>query len=132
MAQLTVKGIEALTRPGRYGDGGTLFLVVHPGGSKSWVQRLTVHGRRHDIGLGPADPVRGRPVVAGCWSIRWRRTRRREIDGRVIVMFEHENDDACCMWSTAARLCPCGRPTVTPYHDHCAACIRTAKPADKP
>ncbi len=53
MGKLTVKGIEALAKPGRYGDGGTLFLVVHPGGSKSWVQRLTIHGRRRDMGLGP-------------------------------------------------------------------------------
>ncbi len=51
--KLTVKGIEGLTQPGRYGDGGTLFLVVHPGGSKSFVQRLTINGKRHDIGLGP-------------------------------------------------------------------------------
>ena len=27
------------------------------------------------------------------------------------------------------RTCSCGRPTVTPYHDHCATCIRHAKPA---
>ena len=26
------------------------------------------------------------------------------------------------------KLCPCGRPTVTPYHDHCAICIRHATP----
>ena len=26
------------------------------------------------------------------------------------------------------KTCPCGRPTVTPYHDHCAVCIRHAKP----
>ena len=36
-----------------YGDGGTLFLNVAPGGSKSWIQRITVNGRRRDIGLGP-------------------------------------------------------------------------------
>ena len=41
-------------RPGRHGDGGTLFLVVEapPSGSRHWVQRLTVNGRRRDIGLG--------------------------------------------------------------------------------
>ena len=22
------------------------------------------------------------------------------------------------------RICPCGRPTVTAYYDHCATCIR--------
>ena len=41
-------------RPGRHGDGGTLFLVVEapPSKSRHWVQRLTVHGTRRDIGLG--------------------------------------------------------------------------------
>ena len=52
MGTLTVGKVRSLRTPGRYGDGGTLFLVVAPGGSKSWVQRLTVNGRRHDIGLG--------------------------------------------------------------------------------
>ena len=50
--RLRAKQIGAL-RPGRHGDGGTLFLVVEPGGrSRHWVQRLTVHGKRRDIGLG--------------------------------------------------------------------------------
>ena len=50
--RLRAKQIGAL-RPGRHGDGGTLFLVVEPGGrSRHWVQRLTVHGKRRDLGLG--------------------------------------------------------------------------------
>lgn len=52
MAKLTVKGIRALAKAGRYGDGGTLYLVVAPGGSKSWVQRLSIHGKVFDMGLG--------------------------------------------------------------------------------
>ena len=52
MGKLTFAKIKALRTPGRYGDGGTLFLNVAPGGSKSWVQRLTVFGVRRDIGLG--------------------------------------------------------------------------------
>ena len=52
MPRLTVRMVKALARPGRYGDGGTLYLVVAPGGSKSWVQRLMVGGRRRDLGLG--------------------------------------------------------------------------------
>lgn len=52
MGKLTVKRIQSITKPGRYGDGGTLFLFVKPGGSKSWVQRLTIRGARRDIGLG--------------------------------------------------------------------------------
>lgn len=50
--KLTAAKVRSLKNPGRYGDGGTLFLVVAPGGSKSWVQRLTVGGVRRDIGLG--------------------------------------------------------------------------------
>ena len=51
--KLRAKQIGRL-RPGRHGDGGTLFLVVEapPSGSRHWVQRLTVNGRRRDIGLG--------------------------------------------------------------------------------
>lgn len=44
--------VRALKEPGFYGDGNTLFLRVAPGGSKQWVQRLAVHGRRRSIGLG--------------------------------------------------------------------------------
>ncbi len=50
--RLRAKQIGTLP-PGRHGDGGTLFLVVEPGGrSRHWVQRLTVDGRRRDLGLG--------------------------------------------------------------------------------
>ena len=52
MHRLTARMVKALARPGRYGDGGTLYLVVAPSGSKSWVQRLTIDGRRRDLGLG--------------------------------------------------------------------------------
>ena len=52
MGKLTVARVKSLSEPGRYGDGGTLFLNVAPGGSKSWIQRLTIDGKRRDIGLG--------------------------------------------------------------------------------
>ena len=52
MGKLSVGRLRDITDPGRYGDGDTLFLHVAPGGSKSWVQRLTINGRRRDIGLG--------------------------------------------------------------------------------
>ena len=52
MGRLTVAMVRALSKPGRYGDGGTLFLNMAPRGSKSWIQRLTVNGKRRDLGLG--------------------------------------------------------------------------------
>ena len=48
--------IKGLTEPGRYADGNTLYLRIAPGGSKQWVQRLAVNGKRRDMGLG-AWPV---------------------------------------------------------------------------
>ena len=49
---LSVRMVRAINRPGMYGDGDTLYLNVAPGGSKQWIQRLTINGKRHDIGLG--------------------------------------------------------------------------------
>ena len=43
--------------PGRHTDGGGLYLVVAPSGSRRWLLRITVRGRRRDFGLGPASAV---------------------------------------------------------------------------
>ena len=58
MGKLTAGAVKATSKPGRLGDGGTLYLHIARGGTKSWVQRITIDGRRHDIGLG------GWPVVS--------------------------------------------------------------------
>ena len=50
--KLSVARIRSLKKPGRYADGGTLYLNIAPAGSRQWIQRLTIDGRRHDIGLG--------------------------------------------------------------------------------
>ncbi len=73
MGRLSATKVRALKEPGRYGDGGTLYLVVAPGGSKSWVQRVLVHGRRRDLGLG------GWPVVSLA------RARERAFANRVLI-----------------------------------------------
>lgn len=38
-----------------YQDGDGLFLLVSPGGAKSWMLRVQVDGKRRDIGLGAVD-----------------------------------------------------------------------------
>ena len=52
MAQLTTAKLRALKEPGRYGDGRGLYLNVAKSGTKSWVQRCRVDGKRTDKGLG--------------------------------------------------------------------------------
>ena len=49
---LTAAKVRTLTKPGRYGDGGGLYLNIAKGGTKSWVQRIRVGGLRTDKGLG--------------------------------------------------------------------------------
>lgn len=52
MGKLTVAKAKVISNPGMYHDSPTLYLYVAPGGSKSWIQRITIEGRRHDLGLG--------------------------------------------------------------------------------
>lgn len=47
---------------GRHADGHGLYLVVRPGGSRSWVYRYMLHGRSRDIGLGSAG-ANGLPLA---------------------------------------------------------------------
>ena len=52
MAKLTAKAVKELSEPGRYGDGNGLYLLVAPSGTKSWIQRVRIDGKRTDKGLG--------------------------------------------------------------------------------
>lgn len=51
---LTAARVKQVSKKGRYTDaGGTgLFLNVTGRGGKSWIQRISVDGRRRDVGLG--------------------------------------------------------------------------------
>ena len=43
--------------PGRHADGNGLYLFVQPTGTRSWIQRLVIRGRRRELGLGAAALV---------------------------------------------------------------------------
>ena len=57
MGNLTALSAKTLSRPGRHGDGDGLYLYISRPGSKSWVQRIVVDGRRRDMGLGAYPDV---------------------------------------------------------------------------
>ena len=40
--------------PGHHIDGNGLYLYVQPTGTRSWIQRLVIRGRRRELGLGSA------------------------------------------------------------------------------
>lgn len=56
---LSARFVETVTEPGKHFDGHGLFLRVAPNGAKQWVQRITIRGKRCEIGLGspPAVPL---------------------------------------------------------------------------
>ena len=43
--------------PGSYCDGGGLWLIKRKDGGAQWVLRVTIHGRRREMGLGNLQSV---------------------------------------------------------------------------
>lgn len=54
--KLTAVKVKALAKPGRYGDGGGLYLQVRENG-KSWLFRYKLNGKARAMGLGDAEEV---------------------------------------------------------------------------
>jgi integrase len=62
-------GFLKAPKPGKHCDGAGLWLVVRDDGGAQWVLRVTVHGRRREMGLG-GYPVLGLAAarkLAGRW-----------------------------------------------------------------
>lgn len=86
--KLTAKGVAALG-PGKHSDGDGLMVFKREDGGAQWVLRLTVHGRRREMGLGAypevslsearknADAARAK-VREGVDPIKDREAQRRE------------------------------------------------------
>lgn len=54
--KLTVRKVET-AKPGKYSDGGNLYLIVSKTGGRKWVLRFTWRGRPKEMGLGSAASV---------------------------------------------------------------------------
>jgi integrase len=53
---LTARKVET-AKPGKYSDGGNLYLIVSPTGARKWVFRFTWRGGAKEMGLGSAMSV---------------------------------------------------------------------------
>lgn len=85
--RLSARAVQTTTKAGYHADGGGLYLLVGPTGSKSWVLRYQRGGRRREMGLGPTQLVslqearvsalqHRRQLLAGEDPIEARRVRR--------------------------------------------------------
>jgi len=55
--ELTTLKVRKLDIPGRYADGNNLYLEIDKSGARRWILRVTVLGRRRDMGLGGVSTV---------------------------------------------------------------------------
>lgn len=49
--------VRSLKEPGRYSDGGGLYIYVDKAGSKRWLIRFTIAGKTREMGLGSATVI---------------------------------------------------------------------------
>ena len=54
---LTAQFVRTVKEPGKYFDGHGLYLLVRPNGSRFWLQRIVIRGKRTELGLGSASLV---------------------------------------------------------------------------
>ncbi|SHI57275.1 Integrase [Shimia gijangensis] len=91
--KLTMLQIRHLA-PGKYNDGGGLWLQIRPDGGGQWFLRVTVHGRRREMGLGGLQDVS--LAEAREEADRWRsvvRANKDPIKERARIRRELERDD---------------------------------------
>lgn len=75
--RLNTKGIDA-AKTGKHADGGGLWLVKHDNGKAQWFLRVTVHGRRREMGLGTYPTVSLKD--ARTEAAKWRTVAARGLD----------------------------------------------------
>ncbi|MGK9053372.1 integrase arm-type DNA-binding domain-containing protein [Neorhizobium petrolearium] len=75
--RLTAVKIKS-SSPGKYADGGGLWLHKRDDGGGQWVLRITVHGRRREMGLGSFSEVSLKE--ARDEAARWRAVCRQGLD----------------------------------------------------
>jgi len=111
MGRLTADAARAITKPGLHGDGRTLYLRVSKTGTKSWIQRVVVGGRRRELGLGsfPTIPLE----LARTLAIA---NRRAVADGRDPLAGKHAaaSHDPPAMAACVNTTCPWSGNPVQP------------------
>jgi integrase len=98
---LTDMQVKALGKPGRYSDGGGLYIQVTPTGTKSWLFRYRVDGAERLMGLGayPDVTLRAARVKADACreqrgagldpkAVREAETEQRRLDAARAVTFQ--------------------------------------------
>lgn len=54
--KLNARKVET-AKPGKYSDGGNLYLIVSRSGARKWILRFTWRGQAKEMGLGSASSI---------------------------------------------------------------------------
>jgi hypothetical protein len=115
-------------KPGRHADAKGLYLLVKPSGSKSWVLRAQVDGRRRDFGLGSA--LTERNVSADLVPLTARReltlaeARDKAALGRTLFK---AGFDPSAEWKRQSRTIPTFKCAAEQYHENIKGGFRNAR-----
>ena len=85
--KLSAQTVKNATKPGRYADGGNLYLLVDHSGAKRWLFIFRWQGKQREMGLGSLRDVtlaqaRERATAARASAERRQESYRGEIDQR--------------------------------------------------
>ncbi len=75
--KLTAQEVKA-AEPGKHSDGGGLWLHQRDDGKGQWVLRVTVHGRRREMGLGSTQDVSLKDARVA--AAKWRALAAKDVD----------------------------------------------------
>ncbi len=67
--KLSARTVATLAKRGRHSDGGGLYLVIEPSGSRRWAFLFRQNGRLREMGLGGAGAIslaKARELAADC------------------------------------------------------------------
>ena len=112
MGTLTAAKIKGINSVGKHGDGQGLNLIVAKGGTKSWIQRITIDGKRKEIGLG------GFPAIS--------LAKARDLSSGIRVAVA-EGRDPLSEKHTVTRAIPTFREAAMKVHDQKAARFSSPK-----
>src|SRR3954454_22471713 len=85
-SKLTARKVET-AKPGKYSDGGNLYLIVSKTGARKWILRFTWRSRPKEMGLGT-------PATVSLADAREKAaTARRKIDQGLNPIDERKRDN---------------------------------------
>ena len=70
--KLSARTVETLKAPGRYSDGGNLYLSISANGGRRWVFMYRFAGKQREMGLGSASRAALRLLGHAIWPQRRR------------------------------------------------------------